>query len=110
MDTGKLRAAREGITREYSVVDQIRTKELGLAIAECHHRYPSRKWQLSVSSSSDCRLLSCERLLDEAWGTGIALTDRVIDNQIVSLRKKIVDEPTEPRYLSVHGMGYRFDG
>jgi DNA-binding response OmpR family regulator len=57
------------------------------------------------------RLLSRERLLDEVWGTGIAVTDRVIDNHIVSLRKKIEDEPTAPRYLiSVRGVGYRFDG
>jgi len=57
------------------------------------------------------RLLTRERLLDEVWGTGIAVTDRVIDNHVVSLRKKIEDEPTAPRYLiSVRGAGYRFDG
>jgi DNA-binding response OmpR family regulator len=57
------------------------------------------------------RLLTRERLLDEVWGTGISVTDRVIDNHIVSLRKKIEDEPTAPRYLiSVRGLGYRFDG
>jgi two-component system alkaline phosphatase synthesis response regulator PhoP len=57
------------------------------------------------------RLLTRERLLDEVWGAGIAVTDRVIDNHVVSLRKKIEDEPTVPRYLvSVRGAGYRFDG
>ena len=57
------------------------------------------------------RLLTRQRLLDEVWGTGIAVTDRVIDNHIVSLRKKIEDEPSAPRYLtSVRGLGYRFDG
>jgi two-component system alkaline phosphatase synthesis response regulator PhoP len=57
------------------------------------------------------RLLTRERLLDEVWGPGIAVTDRVIDNHIVSLRKKIEDEPSAPRYLiSVRGLGYRFDG
>jgi DNA-binding response OmpR family regulator len=57
------------------------------------------------------RLLTRERLLNEVWGTGIAVTDRVIDNHIVSLRKKIEDEPATPRYLiSVRGLGYRFDG
>jgi len=57
------------------------------------------------------RLLSRERLLDEVWGTGIAVTDRVIDNHVVSLRKKIEDEPAAPRFLiSVRGAGYRFDG
>lgn len=57
------------------------------------------------------RLLSRERLLDEVWGTAISVTDRVIDNHIVSLRKKIEEEPTAPRFLiSVRGLGYRFDG
>jgi DNA-binding response OmpR family regulator len=52
------------------------------------------------------RLLTRERLLDEVWGTGIAVTDRVIDNHVVFLRKKIEDEPTVPRYLiSVRGAG-----
>ena len=34
----------------------------------------------------------------------------VVDNQVLSLRKKIERDPTEPRVLiSVRGMGYRFD-
>jgi DNA-binding response OmpR family regulator len=57
------------------------------------------------------RVLTRDRLLDEVWGAGISVTDRVIDNHIVALRKKIDDEPTAPRYLiSVRGFGYRFDG
>jgi DNA-binding response OmpR family regulator len=57
------------------------------------------------------RVLTRDRLLDEVWGTGISVTDRVIDNHIVALRKKIEDEPTAPNYLvSVRGFGYRFDG
>jgi DNA-binding response OmpR family regulator len=57
------------------------------------------------------RVLTRDQLLDEVWGSGIAVTDRVIDNHIVALRKKIEDEPSAPRYLiSVRGFGYRFDG
>jgi two-component system alkaline phosphatase synthesis response regulator PhoP len=57
------------------------------------------------------RVLTRDRLLDEVWGSGIFVTDRVIDNHIVSLRKKIEDEASAPRYLiSVRGVGYRFDG
>jgi DNA-binding response OmpR family regulator len=57
------------------------------------------------------RVLSREKLLDEAWGPGTFLTDRVVDNHVVALRKKIEHEPSEPRYLvSVRGVGYRFDG
>src|SRR5262249_15534635 len=57
------------------------------------------------------RLLSRSQLLDEVWGHGIAVTDRVVDNQIFALRKKIETNPAQPQYLvSVRGMGYRFDG
>lgn len=56
------------------------------------------------------RLLSREQLLDQVWGHGIAVTERVVDNQVLSLRKKIESDAAEPRILvSVRGMGYRFD-
>lgn len=57
------------------------------------------------------RVLSREQLLDLVWGHDTFVTDRVVDNHVVTLRKKIEPEPSEPRYvLSVRGMGYRFDG
>ena len=57
------------------------------------------------------RVLSREALLDQAWGQGTFLTDRVVDNHVVALRRKIEPEPADPRYLvSVRGLGYRFDG
>jgi DNA-binding response OmpR family regulator len=57
------------------------------------------------------RVLTREKLLDEAWGSGTFLTDRVVDNHIVALRRKIERDPAEPKYLiSVRGVGYRFDG
>jgi two-component system alkaline phosphatase synthesis response regulator PhoP len=66
---------------------------------------------LSVFVHHRGRVLSREKLLDEAWGRGTFLTDRVVDNHIVALRKKIEPEPADPRYLvSVRGIGYRFDG
>jgi DNA-binding response OmpR family regulator len=57
------------------------------------------------------RVLSRQKLLDEAWGPGTFITDRVVDNHVVALRKKIETEPHNPRYLiSLRGLGYRFDG
>ena len=57
------------------------------------------------------RVLTRDRLLDQVWGAGISVTDRVIDNHIVSLRKKIEVDPANPKYLiSVRGFGHRFDG
>ena len=56
------------------------------------------------------RVLTREQLLDAAWGRDISLNDRVVDNHIVSLRRKLERDPARPRYLiNVRGMGYRFD-
>jgi DNA-binding response OmpR family regulator len=57
------------------------------------------------------KVISRDRLLDEVWGRDVYLTDRVVDNHIANLRKKIEPDPAHPRFLvSVRGSGYRFDG
>jgi DNA-binding response OmpR family regulator len=57
------------------------------------------------------RVLRRDQLLDLVWGHGTFVTDRVVDNHVVTLRKKIEPDPSEPRYIvSLRGMGYRFDG
>jgi DNA-binding response OmpR family regulator len=49
--------------------------------------------------------------LDLVWGHGTFVTDRVVDNHLITLRKKVEPEPSEPHYIvSVRGMRYRFDG
>ena len=56
------------------------------------------------------RVLSRRQLLDEVWGPGTHVTDRVVDNQVTNLRKKIEPSPERPRFLqSLRGLGYRFD-
>jgi two-component system alkaline phosphatase synthesis response regulator PhoP len=57
------------------------------------------------------RVLSRDRLLDLVWGAGTFVTERVVDNYIVTLRRKLEPEPSAPRFLlNVRGQGYRFDG
>jgi DNA-binding response OmpR family regulator len=56
------------------------------------------------------RLLSRNQLIDAVWGAGTAITDRVVDNHVMNLRRKLEDQPAEPRYLlSSRGLGYRFE-
>jgi DNA-binding response OmpR family regulator len=56
------------------------------------------------------RILTRSHLLDLVWRPDSCPTDRVIDNHIMNLRRKIEPDPQEPRYLvSVRGLGYRFD-
>ena len=57
------------------------------------------------------QVLSRDQLLDGAWGPGTFASDRIVDNHIANLRKKIELDASNPRYLrNVRGLGYRFDG
>jgi DNA-binding response OmpR family regulator len=56
------------------------------------------------------RVLTRRVLIDEVWGQDTAITERVVDNQIASLRTKIEPVPASPRYLkTIRGVGYRLD-
>ena len=56
------------------------------------------------------RILTREQLISEAWGPNTFVSDRVVDNHIGSLRKKLEPDAAEPRYLrNIRGLGYRFD-
>ena len=66
---------------------------------------------LTVFVRRSGRLLTRAQLLDEIWGSDTNVTDRVVDNQVTNLRKKIEPEPSRPKYLvALRGLGYRFDG
>jgi DNA-binding response OmpR family regulator len=57
------------------------------------------------------RVLTRQQLLDEVWGSETFVTERVVDNQVTNLRKKIEPDPDRPRYIvNLRGLGYRFDG
>jgi two-component system alkaline phosphatase synthesis response regulator PhoP len=57
------------------------------------------------------RVLSRDRLLSGAWGSDTFASERIVDNHIANLRKKIEPDPANPRYLrNVRGMGYIFEG
>lgn len=52
-----------------------------------------------------------DRMLDEVWGYEAYPTTRTVDNHILNLRKKIEEDPSEPRHiLSMYGEGYKFVG
>ena len=56
------------------------------------------------------RVLSREQLLEGAWGPNTFASERIVDNHIANLRRKIEPDPAEPKYLrNVRGLGYRFD-
>lgn len=52
-----------------------------------------------------------DRLLDEVWGYDATPATRTVDVHVSSLRQKIEPSPGRPEFIvTVHGLGYRFDG
>lgn len=56
-------------------------------------------------------LLSRDRLLDEVWGYDATPVSRTVDVHVASLRAKVEPNPSHPVYImTIHRLGYRFDG
>ena len=66
---------------------------------------------LALFVRSRGRILSRDQLLAGAWTPDTFASDRIVDNHIANLRRKIEPDPAQPRYLrNLRGLGYRFDG
>ncbi|MFA5309786.1 MAG: response regulator transcription factor [Dehalococcoidales bacterium] len=52
-----------------------------------------------------------EQLVEKVWGYDYGGTARTVDVHVLSLRRKIEEDPVKPRRLvTVHGFGYKFEG
>ena len=50
-----------------------------------------------------------DELLNEVWGKDVFVTPHTVDTHMANLRKKIEDDPSQPRFiLSIRGVGYKF--
>ena len=57
------------------------------------------------------KVLSRDHLLDEVWGYDATPVTRTVDVHVASLRQKLEDVPSKPRFfVTVHGRGYKFVG
>ncbi len=65
---------------------------------------------LCLLARSPGRTFSRDSILESVWGFDFEGTPRTVDNFIVSLRRKLEDEPADPRHLiTVRQVGYRLD-
>ena len=56
-------------------------------------------------------VVSRDRLLDAVWEYNAIPYTRTVDMHVAKLRKKIEDNPADPRHLvTVHRLGYKFTG
>jgi DNA-binding response OmpR family regulator len=115
----ELRARVKAHLRRGCVSDIYRFGDAELDFSRCELRRGGRPVDLSALeykllaafARHSGRLVTRAQLLDEVWGHGTNVTDRVVDNQVTNLRKKIEPSPERPRYLlSLRGLGYRFEG
>jgi DNA-binding response OmpR family regulator len=57
------------------------------------------------------RVVDRDTFFDRLWGLDHVPNSRTLDQQISKLRKRIEEDPADPRIIrTVHGIGYRFDG
>jgi DNA-binding response OmpR family regulator len=57
----------------------------------------------------ESEVISRDKFLDEVWGYDSYPTTRTVDNYILSLRKKMEDDPAFPKHLlTVYKVGYKF--
>ncbi len=117
---------RELVARVHAVLRRSARTPVGKAVAFGHLRVdfarhevlrdgrpvdvtPSELKLLRVLIEGRGEVLSIDRLLQEAWGGDVFLTDRVVYTHITNLRSKIEPDPKRPRHIvSVRGVGYRF--
>jgi DNA-binding response OmpR family regulator len=53
-------------------------------------------------------VITRDEFLDTIWGKEVYITQRVIDTHFAALRKKLEDDPNNPKHLlSVRGIGYK---
>ena len=63
--------------------------------------------QLLVKNRS--KVLTRDEILEKVWGEhNVVISLRTIDSHIANIRKKLEDDPTNPRYiLNIRGVGYK---
>ncbi len=57
------------------------------------------------------QVVSRDSILDNVWGRDVYVYPRAVDTHIAHLRKKIEDDPENPKYIiGVRSLGYKFKG
>jgi DNA-binding response OmpR family regulator len=79
------------------------------AHGQTHSLTPRELKLLSLFRERPGEALSRDYLLDQAWGIDYLGTTRTLDQHVAQLRKKVENDPSDPRFLiTVHGVGYRW--
>jgi len=65
---------------------------------------------LCLLARAQGQTFSRDTILERVWGWGFEGTPRTVDNFVMSLRRKLEDNPASPRHLrTIRQVGYRLD-
>ena len=79
----------------------------GREISLTAHEFELLKYLISEKG----HVVRRNELLDEVWGKDVFVTPHTIDTHMANLRKKIENDPSNPRFIiSIRGIGYKFIG
>ena len=110
---------RRSIARRRDGDEPIDIGELSLDPARHEARLDGEPMELSrkefellrVLMESAGSVLTREALIDEVWDMNWFGSTKTLDVHISGLRRKLGDDPKEPRYIhTVRGVGFRFSG
>ena len=77
----------------------------GKAVSLTTHEFELLKYLIRNKG----KVIKRDELLDEVWGKDVFVTPHTVDTHIANLRKKIEDDPSQPRFIiSIRGVGYKF--
>jgi two-component system alkaline phosphatase synthesis response regulator PhoP len=77
----------------------------GKAVSLTTHEFELLKYLIRNRGN----VINRDELLNEVWGKDVFVTPHTVDTHMANLRKKIEDDPSQPRFIkSIRGVGYKF--
>lgn len=100
-DTGKDLFSSDGLEVDFM---QYECRKNGKEVSLTVHEFELLKYLIQNKG----RVINRDELLDEIWGKDVFVAPRTVDTHVANLRKKIEDNPSEPKLIiSVRGVGYK---
>jgi DNA-binding response OmpR family regulator len=77
----------------------------GKAVSLTSHEFELLKYLIRNRG----QVINRDELLNEVWGKDVFVTPHTVDTHMANLRKKIEDDPSQPRFIiSIRGVGFKF--
>ena len=84
---------------------QYECRKNGKAVSLTTHEFELLKYLIRNRG----QVINRDELLNEVWGKDVFVTPHTVDTHMANLRKKIEDDPSQPRFIiSIRGVGYKF--